>query len=30
MSAKLLDPFTVLPLEVAVMILQHFNFRQIV
>ncbi|BCR91843.1 Leucine Rich Repeat domain protein [Aspergillus chevalieri] len=30
MSAKLLDPFTVLPLEVAVMILQHFNFKQIV
>ena len=30
LSAKLYDPFSVLPLEVATMTLQHFSFKQIV
>lgn len=30
LSEKLNDPFRVLPLEIATMVLQHFNFRQIV
>lgn len=30
MAAKCHDPFTVLPYEMAVMVLQHFNFKQIV
>lgn len=30
MDAKFQDPFSVLPLEIAVMILRHFNFKQIV
>lgn len=30
MSEKLNDPFKLLPLEIATMVLQHFNFRQIV
>ncbi|PYI08146.1 F-box domain protein [Aspergillus sclerotiicarbonarius CBS 121057] len=28
-SVKRLDPFAVLPLELAMMVLQHFNFRQL-
>ncbi|KAF7594397.1 hypothetical protein BBP40_009378 [Aspergillus hancockii] len=30
MTAKCCDPFSVLPLEIATMVLQHFDFRQIV
>lgn len=30
MSEKLNDPFSVLPLEIATMVLRYFNFRQIV
>lgn len=30
MSVKYLDPFSVLPFEVATMILEHFDFRQLV
>lgn len=30
LSAKLYDPFSVLPLEVVTMVLQHFSFKQIV
>ncbi|RMJ27336.1 hypothetical protein PHISP_01783 [Aspergillus sp. HF37] len=30
MSAKCIDPFSVLPFEVATMVLQHFDFREIV
>lgn len=29
-SSKFRDPFDVLPLEIAVMVLRHFNFKQIV
>lgn len=30
MSERLNDPFSILPLEIATMVLRHFNFRQIV